>query len=270
MTASPNTLSAGARRLIRQEFGKGAKSCLSTADAPIVTAANQSELDELVAAKMITARRKPKFPEHTLYRGTDACAAIFLDMVRGAVPLAGVADPVDPKRDQVGFEMLPDPHLTDAEYYHQRRERKDSGDPYVGMAPVAVDLRERLGGFAAFKKRTSAQEEAAARFRRIYDMAHRSGVQAIDYRNNKVDSSPFMSSAFAGESGMLDAADSYRHAVRMLGMLRSSLVERIVVHDIPMRKIATGSRARERAAAELRAALEQLAVHFRLVPFVAA
>ena len=255
-------LSSDARALVRQAFGRGLKSRLSTAVDPLTTKVFEGALKELVKAGVVTSRRKPRQPEHILYRGTLQSAVLFQEMVRSEVPNAGSAPPVDPHLDQIEYVLVADPHLTDAEFYHQRQR---SSDPYVGLAAAAMNQRGRLGGFAAFKNRTTAQDEAAARFRRMFDRAHRGGVQAIDYRNNKVDSSPFMANAYAGQTGILDAADDYKRAVRHLGLIRSSLVERIVVHDIPMRQIATGARQRNRVAAELRAALDDLADHFGLV-----
>lgn len=157
----------------------------------------------------------------------------------------------------VEIQMLPDPSMTDAEYFHQRRTKPG---PFVGKAPVAVNLIELVGGFARFEDRTEAQMAAAARYRLLWERSQIGGARAVDISAIRVDKSgPPEDIAFMiGE----DARREYRAAVQCLGMIRSALVESVVVHDRPLRQIASGSRARARVGQELREALDDLAHHF--------
>jgi hypothetical protein len=155
--------------------------------------------------------------------------------------------------------MRPDPYLTDAEFYVRRRAK--SG-PYAGMAAVQVNLSETIGGLARLDH-SEAQEAAAQRFRSIWDAAQLGGSRAVDYAAVKVDTSGPQNDRVM-EAG-IHARARYSEAVRFLGMIRSSLVERVVIHDEPIAKIAgNGSRARARTTAELLSALDDLAKHFSL------
>jgi hypothetical protein len=84
-------------------------------------------------------------------------------------------------------------------------------------------------------------------------------ARAIDYRVTKVDVS--WSSGIAGEVG-LDALNAYKAAKAYIGQDRATLLERVIVHDVSMRRMFPGSRARDKAAAAVRSALDDLAEHF--------
>jgi hypothetical protein len=158
----------------------------------------------------------------------------------------------------VATRMVQDPSMSDAEYFHQRQ--KKSG-PHVGKVAARVNMLALIGGFARFRDRTEAQEAAAARFRGIWERAQIGGAKAMDYAAVKVDTSgPSEDAMFEiGE----DARYQYRTAVKSLGMLRSSLVERIVVHDVSISLIAgRGARARARVTKDFLDALDDLAEHF--------
>jgi hypothetical protein len=150
--------------------------------------------------------------------------------------------------------------MSDAEYFEQRRTK--SG-PNVGKVMVAVNLNEMIGGLARIDSRTEIHVEAAMRYRNLFDRAQIGGAKALDYAAVKVDTSgPSELAVF--EVGA-DARSSYSAAMRHLGMLRSSLVERIVCHDQSLGAVAGRSgAARARVRNDLFTALDDLAVYFKL------
>lgn len=157
--------------------------------------------------------------------------------------------------------MVQDPSMTDAEYYHQRQMKPG---PHVGKVAARVSMSSLIGGLARLHGVTDAQKMAAARYRSLYEGAQIGGARAVDYAAVKVDTSgpPPQLAIEHGE----DARRKYSAAVRHLGMIRSSLVESVIVHDIPMVKIAgLSSRARARKTQELFDILDDLAVHFKLI-----
>lgn len=155
--------------------------------------------------------------------------------------------------------MVQDPSMSDSEFIYQRQKKPG---PHVGKIAARVNMVELMGGFARFKNTTEAQKMSAAKFRSIWERAQIGGARAMDYAAVKVDTSgPSEDATF--EIGD-DARRQYIAAVQYLGMMRSSLVERIVVHDMSLRDIASGSRERDRIAQEVRDAMDHLAVHFKL------
>lgn len=172
---------------------------------------------------------------------------------------SGAPEAVSDARPDAAHKMLPDPYLTDAEYFARRRTQLG---PNVGKALVRVNMIELIGGLARIVH-TDTQEAAAARFRLVHERAQIGGARAIDYAMAKVDTS-------GPREEMVElvgaaARAEYSAAVRYLGMIKSSLVERVVVHDQSISSIAgRGMRDRRRVTADLLAALDDLAVHFRL------
>jgi hypothetical protein len=161
----------------------------------------------------------------------------------------------------VGERLVLDPAITDAEYWHLRRTR--SG-PDVGKVMAQVNLVELIGGLARIDKRTALHEEVAARYRRIWDHAQIGSARAMDYTQVRVDTS-------GGGSHVLDFGDwarfSYSDTVQYLGVVRSSLVERVIVHDQSLRQVAgAGGKAAQKVRDELLDILDDLAVHFQLAP----
>lgn len=162
----------------------------------------------------------------------------------------------------LGHRLVIDPAISDAEYWHMRQRLNG---PHVGKVVAQVNLVELIGGLARIDGRSVLQEEAAARYRRAWDGAQIGGARALDYTQARVDTSG------AGATNMLEfgewARADYSAAARYLGMMRSSLVERVVVHDQSIRSIAgTGRRAQVRLRDELLGILDDLAVHFQLAP----
>lgn len=156
--------------------------------------------------------------------------------------------------------LIPDPTMTDAEYFHQRQTK--SG-PQVGKVVASINMLELIGGLARIRGRSEAQEAAAGKFRLLHERAQIGGARAMDYAAVKVDTSgPSQDgSSDRGE----DARRQYKDAVRYLGMVRSGLVERVVVHDQSISALAgKNSRARSKITEDLLAAIDDLAVHFKL------
>ncbi|MBN9335287.1 hypothetical protein [Devosia sp.] len=152
--------------------------------------------------------------------------------------------------------------MTDAEFFHQRQTKNG---PHVGKVVAAVSMIELIGGLARIKDRTEVQEAAAAKFRLLHERAQIGGARAMDYARQRVDTSGSQQDANA-EIGE-DARRQYRDAVQGLGMVRSNIVERVVVFDQSISMIAgNGARSRMRATRELMAALDDLAVQFKLSP----
>lgn len=158
-----------------------------------------------------------------------------------------------------GTRWIQDPAMSDAEYFHQRQSK--SG-PYVGKVAVLTNMVELVGGLARLKGASEMQVMAAARYRNAYDRAQIGGARAVDYAAVKVDTSGPGGDVLMGRHA--DYLEAYKNAVRCLGMLRSSFVERVIVHDQPLTHRGMGSRARERAKDELFSALDDLAEHFQL------
>lgn len=160
----------------------------------------------------------------------------------------------------VEHRLVPDPMMTDAEYFEQRRTK--SG-PLVGKVSASMNMVELIGGLARIKDRTEVQEAAAGRFRLLHERAQIGGARAIDYGVARVDTSG-SNYGLVVEFGE-EARRAYSDAVRYLGMIRSSLVERVVVYDMSLRQVEPGRRAQIKAKAALFDALDDLAVHFRFV-----
>lgn len=206
------------------------------------------------------AARRAKFQQHDAHVRTrfDILAALELERVRR--DLRRPPEPeLDPARQVLDTRWIQDPAISDSEYFHQRQTK--SG-PYVGKVSAFTNMVEYIGGLARLKGASEMQIMAAAKYRNSYDRAQIGGAQAVDYAAVKVDTSGPREDALAGRH--VDALEAYKDAVRCLGMIRSSFVERVIVHDQPLTTRGMGSRARDRAKTELFAALDDLAVHFKL------
>ena len=219
------------------------------------------EKSEFIKKAERRAARRLKFQQHDAHVRVrfDILAALELERVRRELPR-----PPEPERDRVpqvlGTRWIPDPAISDAEYFHQRQTK--SG-PYVGKVGAFTNMVEYIGGLARLKGASEMQIMAAAKYRNAYDRAQIGGARAVDYTAVKVDTSGPREDMLQGHH--VDALEAYKEAVRCLGMLRSSLVERVIVHDQPLTHRGMGARARAGAKDDLFSALDDLAVHFKLV-----
>lgn len=158
--------------------------------------------------------------------------------------------------------LVPDPMLTDAEYFHKRRTKPGRD---VGKTEALIDMYELVGGLARLRGVSEVQIEAATKYRKLHELAQIGGARAIDYSAVKVDTSgPTEDAVFIIGA---QARDGYASAVRFLGVIRSNLVERVVVYDQSIGSVAgRGARARDRVTKQLLEALDDLAGHFGLAP----
>lgn len=164
--------------------------------------------------------------------------------------------------------LVDDPLITPAELEARRRRLLERGSPRrEGVTPpgkieVDVKLSTLIGGLARIEDRTEEQTLAAARYRGLFERSQLGGARAIDYSDVRVDSSSG-SLNLVFEIGE-DARREYRRAVQRLGMIRSSLVENVVCHDMSMRRVARvlehgdGGAAQGRVRAELLSAVDVL------------
>jgi hypothetical protein len=159
----------------------------------------------------------------------------------------------------IAARLVQDPSMSDAEYYHQRQIK--SG-PNVGKVMVQMNLVEYIGGLARLEGVSELQIMAAAEYRKAYDRAQIGGARAIDYAAVKVDTSGPQGDVLT--PALVEALERYKRATRFLGMIRSSLIERVVCHDEPLTSRGMGARARARAKQELLTTLDDLAGHFKL------
>lgn len=159
---------------------------------------------------------------------------------------------------------VPDPSVTDAQFYHLKEQFPNS--VRIGKMKADVKMTTLIGGFARIRGRTEAQTQAAARFRGLWERAQLGGAKAIDYGAVRVDSSG------QGEDAIFEMGErarrEYSSAVQRLGMIQSSLAEKVIVHDMSVHQVAkslgvgAGGAARERVTVEVREAVEALADHF--------
>lgn len=127
-----------------------------------------------------------------------------------------------------------------------------------------------IGGFARINDRTEEQTIAAAKLRILHERAQLGGAKALDYGQVRVDTSGPSEEAVA-EIGAR-ARKEYMDAVQELGMLQSSVVERVVIHDMSLRELAAAldlgdsGGARKAAKRQLFEAVNHLVEHFGLRP----
>lgn len=74
------------------------------------------------------------------------------------------------------------PQISWAQYLHEL----ESGTPYAGRQRAMVDRRSIMGGFCRFHG-NEAQEQAAARFKAIYERSQVGGAKAVDPSRENVD-----------------------------------------------------------------------------------
>ena len=166
----------------------------------------------------------------------------------------------------VNKRRVRDPMMTDAEYAHRRSLKPE--DAEVGTIEVDVNMVTRIGGLARVAGIEEAQILAAARYRDLFDRKTLGGARATDYSALRVDTSGSSSTAVLEQGD--DARRGYAEAVQALGLRRSSLVEKVVCHDMSIRQVARelgegeGGAAQERVRRQLVEAIDVLVGHFRL------
>lgn len=166
----------------------------------------------------------------------------------------------------VSFEPVPDPSMTDAEYWHQLAASDDGIE--ISTVTAAVNMSTLIGGLARMPRRKETHEEAARKYRGSYERAIGMGLRAMDYGNAvQVDF------ARAPLSMLMPNGDghAYKMAAQALGILRSAVVDPIVLYDMPISEVARkryrsdGGQARKKVGDELKSGLDILAAHFGLL-----
>lgn len=125
-----------------------------------------------------------------------------------------------------------DPGLTPG----QRVGAEEDGEEVVTHRDVALNMVELIGGLARIKGVTEEQKLAAAKLRSLWELAQLGGARAQDYTQVRVDTSG--SGEDRTEIIGANARREYAAATRKLGMLKSSMVERVIIHDNSLRDLA--------------------------------
>lgn len=152
--------------------------------------------------------------------------------------------------------LVPDPAMSDAEYYHQRSV--NPGRPNIGRVYVSSNELTRIGALVYIRRRLHHHEMAAERFRNLYEARYGLGVPAMDASREPVDRSPV-----AHDSGMaakLDRTRAIESAIDHLGMDAANRIIACVVLCRPCGHMTydSGWRARHLSVDALLEALEAL------------
>jgi hypothetical protein len=169
-------------------------------------------------------------------------------------------------------QWVPDPLMTDAEFRHQKavaleRTAVDGRDRrHVGEVLASVNLRTVLGGFYRFRG-TTAQQQAARRYRNLVETATIGGAKAIDHTIEPVDGRGSMREPM--EIGT-DARRSLFEARTMLGRHDQRRWDYVVLGDHAPTAYALkflhacDGRNIKRGEEEVRKIADRLAAHWKL------
>jgi len=154
--------------------------------------------------------------------------------------------------------LVPDPSMTDAEYYAQRQANPTK--PQIGKVWVEENPVTRMGALAFIRKRLHHHEIAAERFKTDYEALFGSGVPALDNARPVVDRSPV-----AHDSGMaakIDRGASLLAAMKYLGADGRDRIIACVVLAIPCEdaaaRLPSGEPNRRHVKREVDALLDAL------------
>lgn len=170
-----------------------------------------------------------------------------------------------PQASTVVSERIDNPYLTNG-----LRENIPEGESNSVLITARKNLEITIGGLARITDRSIEQTLAAAKLRMLHETAQLGGAKAQDYSAVKVDTSGMSQEAIA-EMGAA-ARQQYADAVQAIGMVKSSIIERVVIHDASLRDLASGlgfgdsGGARRKAKHELFESLNLLVDHFGLRP----
>lgn len=147
---------------------------------------------------------------------------------------------------------------------------REEGEQATRFVMADKNMAVLIGGFARIADRSEMQTLAAAKLRMLHERAQLGGARALDYGAVKVDTS--------GPSGDIievigaKARKEYMDTVQALGLMKSSVVERVVIHDMSLRDLAIALElgdsggARKAAKRQLIDAVNGLVDHFGLRP----
>ena len=169
-----------------------------------------------------------------------------------------------PQESTVISERVDNPYLTNG-----LRENIPEGESEAMLITASKNLEITIGGLARIVDRSVEQTLAAAKLRMLYEASQIGGAKAQDYSAVKVDTSGMSQEAIA-EMGAR-ARQQYADAVQAIGMVKSSIVERVIIHDVSLRELASSlgfgdsGGARKKAKHQLFDSLNSLVDHFGLL-----
>lgn len=150
--------------------------------------------------------------------------------------------------------LVPDPSMSDAEYYHQRQA--NPGKPNVGKIYVRENAISRIGALCYIRQREAHHEHAAERFKTLYEHLYGSGTPPLDPSREPVDRS-----VVAHDSGMaakLDRSGLLRQAREGLGKEAFDRVVSAIVLCIPAGHGAPRSESGRLNDRRVRSSVQQL------------
>lgn len=174
-----------------------------------------------------------------------------------------------PAEEPTVREMVDNPHRSDGVV------EVAIADGVEQAGRIAVDIRQasRIGGLARLGAHLSeARLAAAAKFRSAWDGAQLGGARAIDYSQTRVDVSASVGSSEAALALVEDALVAYRDAVKVLGPIKSILLQRVICDEMSLRDLGlklgrpVGGKATIALRDEVLDAVDVLVRHFGTVP----
>lgn len=169
--------------------------------------------------------------------------------------------------------MVPDPSMTDAEYWHQfrqeteRAERKGrKADHEIGKVEVDENAITRIGALVFIRRRLDHHERAAERFKSSYEALYGAGNPALDPSRVQVDTSPI-----AHDAGMAARVDRGRELRAVHDHLGKPAFDRLVALLVLCVPAGEGLhwRPRSEAVTQVLADLNELAMQWGLAPIAA-
>lgn len=177
----------------------------------------------------------------------------------------GIPETITQPLKAEGSRRVPDPMLTDAEYYYKRSKRPD--DRHLGKVWVTENAMERIGALCFIRRKEAHHEMAAERFKSLYEARYGAGNGSMDPGRVQVDTSPI-----AHDSGMaakIDRTNDLRDAETQLGKPAFDRLVALLVLCIPAGE-GLSSRPRQRAVDAVLVDLDNLATVWRLMKRAAA
>lgn len=157
------------------------------------------------------------------------------------------------------------PLTTWAQFLHEL----DSGVPHAGREKVRRDMRTLIGGFCRFHG-SQSQNEAAAKFKSIYERAQVGGAKAVDPEKEPVDGGGINPESVITIGA--DARRAYNEIHLAFGKQMMMHLEYVIIGDhgptayarwLHRGKVQSGQ-VTGRCAVEFRRLVDDLAVHLKL------
>jgi hypothetical protein len=117
--------------------------------------------------------------------------------------------------------LVPDPSMSDAEYYAQRAANPTK--PNLGRVLVEENAKTRIGGLALVRRRLNHHEKAAEWFKNAYEALYGGLAPAIDMSKVRVDTS-----IIAHDSGMVSRLDHGKALQDTIAALGRPATDRII------------------------------------------